>query len=932
MYFGSKAKRSFILVLTLIFVMNSFILHADSQSTANPIPILGDCNNDGKVTIDDLVIVALHFISQRGDMRYDPEADVNNDGYINAVDVGMMKANYGKPDPAPVPIVAVAGQDFVTYKLFNAALDSSQSYIAPGRAVSYSWRLIEKPQGSSAVLSNETSANSSFVPDVVGVYKVGLTINDGQYYSRESVMNVTVKEIGATTDTMDISSIGTGKSLSSPYDYTDMIPLSDGWVITKDKVNKKVLFYNTLLGIKGKEYSTSTIGVPNRMDIDFERNLLYVSIAGINKIAQINLKTDAVTYLSVNGPATEIAVGENSILFVISNNGSSNYLQVLDTESKAVVNSIQQMDSYSLMVYDKSGNNLILGETGYSPSSLESYAFDSEAFFLKQSKYLWDAGSNGLDLAISNDGQHIAFSCGSGNGRSYTIFDTSSSDITQHTGEWNTDAYPTSASFSLDDRYLIASNGFYIEIFNRESHELINKFARRNSNSYDKVNISRGGRIIYDAIGQRLDIFQSGLEQVYVAPPVVSSKPVGIIGRDRVTFQGFNVQLDGSRSRIVEGNSLTYNWAIEAKPESSQAALTNAATAKPSFVSDQIGDYRLSLVVNNSIESSDKKYINIKVKDISSTTDDIDPSMVSSLPNDNISGYAYVKPVALSDGWMIAADTNNNIQVVNILAGDIGKKYQLLAAPTSIDFDFEQKRIISTMANTNKIAVINISNDSVSYIDTPTTYTGITYGEDNVAFAVSSGEVSIIDLTQKTILQRLNEYVYNANLIEYDKNNNNLFVAEKGLSPSSLFRFSYNAATKQLAKQQEFSYGSNGIDLTLSNDGKHVAFSCGGGNGSYGYKIFDIDSADISKKLGEWDTGAYPTSAVFTNDNNYMIASNGSSLKLFEVSTHYFVTNIGGVNTAGSYDKVFISRGDKLIYDMAGNVVKFLFNSWTIQQ
>ena len=69
-----------------------------------------------------------------------------------------------------VPIVAV----FVNE---TAVLDgSTHSYASTGEPLSYAWSFNDKPPGSNAQLQNATSAQVSFVPDVVGTYMVQLVV------------------------------------------------------------------------------------------------------------------------------------------------------------------------------------------------------------------------------------------------------------------------------------------------------------------------------------------------------------------------------------------------------------------------------------------------------------------------------------------------------------------------------------------------------------------------------------------------------------------------------------------------------------------------------------------------------------------------------------------------------------------------------------
>ena len=74
--------------------------------------------------------------------------------------------------------VANAGVDQATNAGFTVTLDGSSSSDGDGDALTYSWSLLSQPAGSTAVLSNPSSANPSFTTDVVGDYTAELIVTD----------------------------------------------------------------------------------------------------------------------------------------------------------------------------------------------------------------------------------------------------------------------------------------------------------------------------------------------------------------------------------------------------------------------------------------------------------------------------------------------------------------------------------------------------------------------------------------------------------------------------------------------------------------------------------------------------------------------------------------------------------------------------------
>lgn len=833
--------------------------------------------------------------------------------------INNFKSNTLTVKALPIPLVANPGQDSVTFKSFKVALDGSLSTVPTGKTIKYDWKIVSKPSESTAVLNNASAAKPDFTADVAGDYAFSLTVSDGTYISDPKVVNVKVKDFGATTD--DILDSAISNATITGYNFDDYIPLSDGWIIVKDQTQNKVIFKNVLTGEHGKEFVVN--GKPNKMEFDFERELLLVSLSDFNRIAKINMKTGVISYIDINGPIREMALGERGIVFVRTYMDYRGAIHVVDAVKGITLSSISDNEGYSFMAYDKLKNNLITGVSGYSPSALGRYSFNEITNQLKAQQNSRDLGSNGLDLAISSDGKHVAFCCGSGNGN-YTIFDIDSSDISKKFGEWNIGAYPNSADFSLDNKYIVASNGSVLKIFDVDNHLEISTIGKV-ACYYDDARFSRGGKIIFDEGEGKLCFYKSGITQSPVAPPQLIRKPTAYTTGNRTALTGFKVSLDGSPSDMGSGTYLEYKWEMVSKPENSKCDINGANTSNPSFVPDVTGQYCVSLSVYNEVGESEIVYVNVIAKDMLDTTDDVEI-----VENGYLDGYLAIKPVALSSGWIIAADTKNIIKIVNVLTGEIASEYQVSAAPNKISFDCEKKRIIASLTNANKIAVIDIGKNTVEYINTPYSYRGIVYGEQNIAFAISEawpqGYISVINIEQKTILSSAIVNVYGAGLIEYDKNNNNLFFADKGLSSSSLSRYSFDENIKELKSEQYIKdMGGNGIDMSISNDGKHLVLCCGGGNGG-GYTIFDVDTTDITKKFGEFNTGAYPTSGAFSSDGKYFVASNGSNLLLFNVENHYLITTMAHGSYAGDYDMVLFSRGSKIIFDVYGSRINYYKN------
>ena len=238
------------------------------------------------------------------------------------------------------------------------------------------------------------------------------------------------------------------------------------------------------------------------------------------------------------------------------------------------------------------------------------------------------------------------------------------------------------------------------------------------------------------------------------------------------------------------------------------------------------------------------------------TSDDISYYQLSNPTS--ISGYSIGDIIPLVDGWVIISDLNTNrIIIMNGITGEVAKKYQLNASPMEIEFDFDNNFILATQGTSKKIAKIDVMSGAISYIATSYAAKTLTMGENNQLFVCTQegifndNKISLIDLKNNVELKSFPFTEDSIGFIKYDKVFHNLFLGVEGISPSYLYRYSYDAQNQLLNYiEKNWNPGSNGQDLAVSNDGLHLAFVCGGGNSS-GYGIDDFDPSDIQNNNGD---------------------------------------------------------------------------------
>lgn len=96
-----------------------------------------------------------------------------------------------------------------------------------------------------------------------------------------------------------------------------------------------------------------------------------------------------------------------------------------------------------------------------------------------------------------------------------------------------------------------------------------------------------------------------------VAVSTMNAKPIADAGDDIVTMLK-EIQLDGTGSRDDDGDPLTYSWWITSMPEGQMPVLVGADTARPTLTVDSLGQYIISLQVNDGQIDSDVDEVKVQ--------------------------------------------------------------------------------------------------------------------------------------------------------------------------------------------------------------------------------------------------------------------------------------------------------------------------------
>jgi hypothetical protein len=91
-----------------------------------------------------------------------------------------------------------------------------------------------------------------------------------------------------------------------------------------------------------------------------------------------------------------------------------------------------------------------------------------------------------------------------------------------------------------------------------------------------------------------------------------NTAPVANAGPDQTVQMGTVVTLDGSASKDADGNVLTFQWALTAKPIGSSVTLSDPTAMRPTLTIDLSGEYIAQLIVNDGTVSGSPDTVLIK--------------------------------------------------------------------------------------------------------------------------------------------------------------------------------------------------------------------------------------------------------------------------------------------------------------------------------
>jgi hypothetical protein len=485
--------------------------------------------------------------------------DINN-RVSEPVETCLEVSETKPPNVAPI---ADAGPNRKVKVGQTVKLDGSKSTDPDGQPITYQWELIELPQGSRAKLKNVHTPIASFTPDIAGIYRAQLTVNDTQVDSHADKVKITVfpdnnspvANAGADKNVQPQVSVSLDGSNSSDPDGDD---LTFQWTLfskpqdstaEQDGVDRVI---PTLTPDQEGQYVL--VLVVNDGKIDSEPDTVIVTakktnsapIADAGPDDPIPAKTDS--ELVLDGSGSRDADPEDTLTYRW-------LLKSVPEDSQAVLNNDTTVDP--VFTPDKEGEYTV--ELIVSDGKLDSKP-DTALYIATQ--------GNTPPIANAGEDQQTV------RGKTVTLDGSDSTDPEGSvlTHQWSFRSRPNGSTATLSDPTSVQPTFTADQI----GDYLI------------EILVSDGG-------------LTSDPDTV-VIQVAENPKPIANAGEDQNNVVvNTQVNLDGSQSEDIGGETFSYTWKFQSKPLTSQALLVNESTPNPSFTADVSGQYVIELSVTDEI-------------------------------------------------------------------------------------------------------------------------------------------------------------------------------------------------------------------------------------------------------------------------------------------------------------------------------------------
>jgi len=534
-------------------------------------------------------------VTEQGEMRLTAKSDSGEEViewivFINCSDMSLTGTWENKLVPYSGNVdgqkytnlkpIANAGDDNTATIGSIVALDGSASQDPENEVVSYLWVLETKPEGSVAALSDSTITNPVFTADLAGVYTINLLVNDGNLDSVAKTVTITVSAEDASPGVLDNSPpIAKANVISNEALIAGNVIQLDG-SDSQDPEDQTISYLWSL--IAKPDSSSATLSDPIIVNPVFTADVegtytinLIVNDGALDSITEtITVTVAARTPVITNNSAPIANAGEDETI-------QTQVVYELDGSNSSDADNNPLSFQWMLVSKPTASNVVILNSTSVNPTFTPdvdgtyvlSLIVSDDTFSSAQSTITLIAQSpNEPPIAVAGTNQEVDTLT------LVTLDGGASSDLegADLSFTWVLSSKPTGSNVSLNNAMSV-NPSFTPDLIGTYKIELT---------------VNDG-------------VFDSEISEVLVIAVETNIAPIADPGSDKKIELGQLIQLDGSASSDANDDNLTYSWSLLTAPPQSVAFLVDDSSQRPTLTPDLVGEYVLTLVVNDGTVDSE---------------------------------------------------------------------------------------------------------------------------------------------------------------------------------------------------------------------------------------------------------------------------------------------------------------------------------------
>jgi DNA-binding beta-propeller fold protein YncE len=300
-----------------------------------------------------------------------------------------------------------------------------------------------------------------------------------------------------------------------------MVAPSNGrYLYVSDETNARVI----KLDLHSLNFIEITIpSQPGDLALSPDESRLYVAKSGATSMAVINTENWTIERTwDLNGNVPYDIEVTATRVYIAANTGHSAALVIVNAYDGSIIDVHEDnWDSNTRLIeVDPIRKKLYSGVVGWSPSNLCRWDISTDVINRETRCDHGALGSNGQNLTLSPDGNHILFMAGGGNGYGYTVYNTQalSDNFASRDGEYDIGTYPHDMVYQPDGALAYGICGsFYdksIKILNTQTQ--VREGTIEPETGGEKLCMNGDGSMLILAGGQNLYIFT--LESNYFPP------------------------------------------------------------------------------------------------------------------------------------------------------------------------------------------------------------------------------------------------------------------------------------------------------------------------------------------------------------------------------------------------------------------------------